>query len=445
MEKILCSREPWDSIIGHNRPNGTSRTWNFEESKEQPSNLNTLTDEITNSYIEDKTLFNPHHHSLTFNEDFEDVEIQDIGDNKHVYIIRVLSHDYFRDNLNIGFSCISKLVLEDVKKGKCALIIECTTEGQYLQTPNTEFDIIERWRIKEKLPEYSVSVLSGNLLSRDYVQKNDLKINAYGVSTFETFFTPPVEYKNDLNKIVPFDAESNNKNKYFLSYNRQPRKHRLFFGYLLDQANLLEKGMVSLRFPTPTGKLNLNHEYGSKIVNLNRYNRLAQKGNLTIDISNDDNLAMNFNISNYENTFVSVVSETLMEPGCIFFSEKIWKPISIGHPFIIMGNPYSLKKLQDMGYITFNDIWDESYDSIISETDRIIAITKVLQSICSMTNEELDKAKKHIDAIAIHNKKVFYDNIETNFKGIPDLYGAILPITDIVKEIYNKLGYKSLI
>ncbi len=91
MEKRVCSREPWDSIIGHNRPNGTSRTWNFEETKEQPSNLNTLTDEITNSYIEDKTLFNPHHHSLTFNEDFEDVEIQDIGDNKHVYIIRVLS------------------------------------------------------------------------------------------------------------------------------------------------------------------------------------------------------------------------------------------------------------------------------------------------------------------------------------------------------------------
>ncbi len=144
-----------------------------------------------------------------------------------------------------------------------------------------------------------------------------------------------------------------------------------------------------------------------------------------------------------EDTFVSVVSETLMDPGCLFFSEKIWKPISIGHPFIIIGSPYSLKKLQDMGYITFNEVWNESYDNIISEADRVVAITKLVKSICSMSNKELDNIKKHIEPIVKHNKKVFYDYIKTNYKGRPELIGTTLPIIDIVKEIYNNLGYKS--
>ena len=443
MGKILCSREPWDSILGHNRPNGTSRTWNFEESQEQPSILNTITDEFVDDYIKNPRNFNKTHYSLTFHEDFEDVEIHDIGDNKHIYIIRIFHHNYFRRNLNTGFSCISKLVLEDVKKGKCALIVECTTEGKYLHNPNTEFDIIERWRIKEELPEYSVTVISGNLICKEYIERNNLKINAYGVSSFENFFTPPEEYTQNVDKVVPFDAYSNKVNKYFLSYNRQPRFHRLLFGYLLDQAKILKKGLVSLRFPDHKG---LNFKpgtfYGHKIASNKKYERFKQKGNITIDVPTDQNLAQNFMISNYEDTFVSVVSETLMDTGCLFFSEKIWKPISVGHPFIIMGNPHSLKKLQEMGYITFSEVWDESYDNIISEGDRVVAVTKVLQSICSMSDKELEDARKHMDAIVKHNKKVFHDTLTNDFKCRPDQFGTALPIVDIVKEIYNNLGYK---
>ena len=439
MEKILCSREPYDSIIGQNRPNGTSRTWNMQEGGKIPTLLHTLTPDIINSYIEDPALYNDQHYSLSFHEDYEDVEIEDIGDNKHIYIIRVYNHDFFRLNLDTGFSCISKLVLEDIKIGKCALIIECTTEGKYTRTANTELDIVERWRVKAELPEYSVSVIHGNLICDTYVKANNLKINAYGCSAFETFFSPPDEYLDDEEKIVPFDAKISNPQKYFLSYNRQPRNHRLLFGYLLWQEKLINKGLISLKFPK--NKTRYSAIYTGNVINENSFNRFRSEGERTIDISTVDNLATNFTLSNYESTLLSVISETVMDPGCIFFSEKIWKPISVGHPFILMGSPFSLEKLKDMGYMTYESLWDESYDKIVSEADRVIAITKLLKSITQKSDDELNELKLKSIPIAKHNRKVFREYISREYKGRENLHGVILPITNITKKIYNKLGY----
>jgi len=443
MGKILCSREPWDSILGHNRPNGSSRTWNFAETKTEPSLLHTITGDIVDSYIRDSTLYNPNHYSLSFHDDFEDVEIHEIKDKKHLYIIRVFNHDFFRFNLDIGFSCISELVLADARIGKCGIIIEATTEGKYTNSPNTELDIIERWRIKANLPEYSVTVFHGNLICDEHVKRNDLKINAYGVSAFETFFSIPEDYQNDKTKIVPFDAEADNPKKYFLSYNRQPRSHRLLFAYYLWQAGLTKKGLFSLKFDINMGRL--SDIYTKKVVDDRLFKKMVSEGDYTIDISTVDNLANNFSYSNYEDTFVSVVTETLQDNGCIFFSEKIWKPISIGHPFILMGNPFSLRKLKDLGFQTFSDFWDESYDNIISESERILAITKLVKKITLMSNQELADIREKAKPILIHNRQVFNERIEQNYKGRPELKGVILPIADLAKQVYNNLGYNPLI
>ena len=197
--------------------------------------------------------------------------------------------------------------------------------------------------------------------------------------------------------------------------------------------------MVSLRFPK--NKVRFSAIYTENVINENSFNRFRSEGERTIDISTADNLATNFTLSNYESTLLSVVSETVMDPGCIFFSEKIWKPISIGHPFIIMGSPFSLEKLKDMGYMTYESLWDESYDKIASEANRVIAITKLLKSITQKSDDELNELKLKSIPIAKHNRKVFREYISREYKGKENLHGVILPITTITKKIYDKLGY----
>jgi len=77
----------------------------------------------------------------------------------------------------------------------------------------------------------------------------------------------------------------------------------------------------------------------------------------------------------YENTCFSMVAESRCDTceNCTdyrhpwpFVTEKTFKPIQYQHPFMIYGQKGTLKFLHDLGFETFENIFDESYDSIDS-------------------------------------------------------------------------------
>jgi hypothetical protein len=119
------------------------------------------------------------------------------------------------------------------------------------------------------------------------------------------------------------------------------------------------------------------------------------------------NLANNFEESFHKKTFVSLVSETSASKDLIFFSEKIFKPIYACQPFIISGNPNSLKKLKELGFKTFDKWWDESYDEEIRFEHRLEKIMKILTDISLKTDEELVTMLNEMEDILVHNYNVF--------------------------------------
>ncbi len=62
----------------------------------------------------------------------------------------------------------------------------------------------------------------------------------------------------------------------------------------------------------------------------------------------------------------TVVSEAQYNDSqkSIFLSEKTFKPIACSHPFQILGAKGSLKELRKLGYLTFENLFDESYDEL---------------------------------------------------------------------------------
>ena len=398
--KILCSVEPWDSILGVNRPNGTSRTWYYEE-KGTPEELYTLTkDIILNGTQQDVVVNSTLFHSL---ENLEKVEIHEIGDRKHLYIIRVQNHMFFEKNLNIGFRPISPKVLVDVKEGRALIVVECTAEGTYFKHAGTELTVIDRWREKQELPPYSVHVISGNLLAEQIAQDNQLKIHAYGVSTFERSFPIPQEIRQNIDKNIeykPIDSQN-----LFLSYNRAQRTHRGFLVAMLNEYNLLKRGKISYQLS------NINFDnINPSLYNKQKWLLLKNKGPQYIDNDQVNNLADTLPIEHYEQTFISLVTETTVNSRCIFFSEKIFKPIAVGHPFILLGNPFSLKKLKEMGYRTFDNWIDESYDNITDDFARTIAIVKEIEKLKTLSEDQLKAMRVEMNEVLIHNKKVFYSH-----------------------------------
>ena len=103
-----------------------------------------------------------------------------------------------------------------------------------------------------------------------------------------------------------------------------------------------------------------------------------------------------------------LVTETVATGRRHHLTEKTFKPIAMGMPFIIVGTQGSLKYLRSYGFRTFGDLWDESYDDEPDDSKRIEKIAQVLQLL-----ENLEEDKKIIfesaQEIIQHNWNHFYN------------------------------------
>jgi hypothetical protein len=87
-------------------------------------------------------------------------------------------------------------------------------------------------------------------------------------------------------------------------------------------------------------------------------------------------------------------------------SEKIFKPIGMKHPFIVVSNPKTLELLRTLGYKTFSPWIDESYDLIEDDAERLLAIAKETKRLCELSPQELTEFLTNCKEICEYNLKV---------------------------------------
>jgi hypothetical protein len=398
MEKIICSLEEWDTILNYYRPNGSSRTWYLKELKKLSRPLmwgewNVFTED--GDLFEDNRLWEnvtPKHIN-----NLEYVPYEQIGNQPHIYVINVYSFSFFRDNENIGFKCVSEKYLNHVRKGQSKIMMIFLYEGYSGSKGNWDLEIIEKWRIESNLPEDSIFYVTGNYLIQDILKQKGLKFQGRPIHYFE----PWNRYDDsDIVKFNPID------DKYlFLSYNRNPRPQRIQLLLIMLKENLFHRGWISLNEliypPMPDD-------------DINDFNYLKDNAPFVIDTRYDlfYNLAINITKEDYEKTFISLVTESLADDNTLFFSEKIWKPIMVGHPFLLYGNQFSLRLLKEWGFRTFDKWFDESYDY---EPDRVIRAKMIVKELKKFENksiEELKIIREEMNEICRYNQnhyKIYYN------------------------------------
>jgi hypothetical protein len=120
-------------------------------------------------------------------------------------------------------------------------------------------------------------------------------------------------------------------------------------------------------------------------------------------------------VSLYSQTAYTIVSETISNNNIILLSEKIAKPMLGKRLFITLSSPGFLKKLQQLGFQTFNNIIDESYDNILDENQRFSAAIDQAKYLC---NENQDKILEKIRPMVEHNFQLLmytnWDNLTAN-------------------------------
>ena len=107
----------------------------------------------------------------------------------------------------------------------------------------------------------------------------------------------------------------------------------------------------------------------------------------------------------YDSTYFSLVIETTEElppNGIPFVTEKSFKPIAFQHPFQIHGAPGTLQYIQEQGFVTYDNLFDESYD-LLAGDDRLQKIQQNLHQFKQepYTPNTLGRIK--------HNRARFFD------------------------------------
>lgn len=108
-------------------------------------------------------------------------------------------------------------------------------------------------------------------------------------------------------------------------------------------------------------------------------------------------------LSIYKQTAYSIVAETNVDNDFNFFTEKVAKPILAKRLFIAFSTYNYLKSLRSLGFQTFGNIIDESYDAIENDAERFEQAFLQVQRLCSMDQAEV-LAK--IQPIVEHNHNV---------------------------------------
>jgi len=105
----------------------------------------------------------------------------------------------------------------------------------------------------------------------------------------------------------------------------------------------------------------------------------------------------------YAGTFCAVVTESVFAQPIAQVSEKPLNAIQNFRPFVVVGTPYTLELLQDMGFRTFGDFWDESYDSEIHHEKRLVMLLELLNKIGNMSIEDCRAMYEDMREILEHN------------------------------------------
>jgi len=108
----------------------------------------------------------------------------------------------------------------------------------------------------------------------------------------------------------------------------------------------------------------------------------------------------------YNETYLSVINETTYHEDVVFFSEKTFKAIAMGHPFILATASNSLPYLKELGYKTFHPMIDESYDTIKDHGDRMLAIVDEVERICNLEESKLIEWLDCVEPICKHNQAI---------------------------------------
>ena len=341
--------------------------------------------------------------------------------------------------------------IEIVKDGSVANLIPAFTRVviSTVQEPicvTGDYFYHENIDINEKLEIAGADVDCVCWVSGDYFapEKNTSNIKTFFVPGWNHFYW---EEKYEISDEV---IDSRTFDHTFLSFNRIHKPHRMYFLLRLRELSMIENNLISCA-KTMDGETFEEHiewivkdkENWKDVYdkyNLVNKDKLRTEANsfmkelpLVLDVEDFQDNGCFFDdtvwssASFYQNSFMSVLTESsAVGPGC-YISEVIFKAIVFMHPFMIIWQPRTLEVLREWGFDTFDDVFDNSYDLEDDMFKRIEMVLQQMEIINQLSPEELKEKTLELKDRLVYNKNRYFS---TEFKEITKSY---------FEDVYNWL------
>jgi len=106
----------------------------------------------------------------------------------------------------------------------------------------------------------------------------------------------------------------------------------------------------------------------------------------------------------YHNFAVEIVCETYTLGNTFFPTEKTMRPLMAAKPILVYGPRYFLARLRTLGFRTYNEIWDESYD-LYQGPERWNLIRKSMNRLLECGRSDQHTALIRAHEIAMYNRQ----------------------------------------
>lgn len=344
-------------------------------------------------------------------------------DNKDVFVYpftlvwRITFNNYFLSNSGLlEFSHTPNHIIHQVRTGKGFFLLDMTAEAYV--TDGHLRAIHSYFSNNHQIPMGKIIYLTGCMnpdkIYNDFCRRNGIPDDPMQRMNLISFpISQHALFSHMPSMTEPIYDENKLPEKLFLSFNRRFRRHRTSLLLGLDKAGLVDRSYISLckvdpEQPTVSFANTIDLFYNPFLsLEAEDADRLVNKLPLVVDGETEinqmcqdfDSAARNF----YQNSLVSIVTETNYEVSELTLTEKAFKPAKEKHPFIIVGVAGALKAMREFGFKTFNEFWDESYDDIEEPKLRMFKIIETCKQIGSWNNDQILEFKHKVKPILEHN------------------------------------------
>lgn len=304
------------------------------------------------------------------------------------------------------------VIRQAVVDKSCRVIFSNPAEGS-----RSLLDQFDRLQIRDMVFDKTIAVLGGG----------DIEPGIVHCQHENFLFLTSIEPRNQRAVLRTGEIFSRPKKPYrYLFLNGRLRPHRKWLIEYMRNKNLLQHGLWSclhgthggrftdLRFMHQGQDLMLRPEQVHLLPACYELPELAEqrpvaaaaawaKPKLFESVSWADSI---INPDCYIDSYFSVVTETVFDYPYSFRTEKIWKPIMMGHPWVAVSNAGFYRDMKKLGFQTFDTLIDESFDSIADHQRRIERAADV---IANLAGQDLVSFLQACEPICKYNQQHFLE------------------------------------